>query len=94
MGRLGRRGQHLSDHHMTIERSLSEYPLRPRNMRTDFGYDRRAEGHVGNEMPIHDVDVEPALLQSISMLEPDLVQEDSLGACKSKARKVLIERLC
>ena len=46
---------------MAIESSLAVCGRGARDVGPDSGYDGRAEGHVGDEMPVHDVDVEPVV---------------------------------
>ena len=48
---------------MAIERAFPVCSLRSRNTSSDFRNDWCAKGHVRDEMPVHDVDVEPTLSQ-------------------------------
>lgn len=58
---------YLHDHHMAIEGASAARLHGSFDMGTDSGDDGGAKGHVGHEMSIHDVDMEP--VRSL----PDLV---------------------
>ena len=57
---LGGRHTHLGDHHVAIEGALPQSGFGSRDMRAQLGYDGGAEGHVGHEVAVHDIDMEPA----------------------------------
>lgn len=46
---------------MAVECAFPVGGLGAGDVGTDFRYDGRAEGYVGDEMAVHDVDVEPGL---------------------------------
>lgn len=50
---------HLCNHHMAVKGSLAVGLSRPANMRTDLGDNRSSKGDIGDEMAIHDIDMEP-----------------------------------
>lgn len=52
-------GTDLGDHHVAVESALAKGLGGLVDMRTDHGYYRSAKGHVGDEVAVHDVDVEP-----------------------------------
>ena len=44
---------------MAVKGSLAVGLSRPANMRTDLGDNRSSKGDIGDEMAIHDIDMEP-----------------------------------
>lgn len=44
---------------MAVKRAPAPGLGRPLDMRPDLGHDGGAKGHVGDEMAVHDVDMEP-----------------------------------
>lgn len=50
---------HLSNHHVAVKGTLSEGLGWPVHMRPDLGDDGCAKGHVGDEVAVHDIDVQP-----------------------------------
>lgn len=48
---------HLCDHHMAVKGSPSIRAGGAVDVRTNFGDNRGAEGHVGHKMAVHDVDL-------------------------------------
>lgn len=56
---------YLCDHHVTVEGPSPAFLVRPGAVRADVGDDGGADGHVGDEVAVHDVDMEPvgALVQ-------------------------------
>lgn len=48
---------YLGDHHVAVEGALSVGFGGPVDVRTDLGDDWGAEGDVGHEVAVHDVDV-------------------------------------
>ena len=50
---------YLCDHHMAVESSFVSRPGRFLDMGSDLGDDGGTEGHVGDEVTIHDVNMEP-----------------------------------
>ena len=44
---------------MAVKSSISSWSCRSLDMRPNFGDDRGAEGDVGYEMAVHNVDMEP-----------------------------------
>lgn len=57
--RVARRRTDLGDHHVAIEGALAKGLGRLVNMRTDHCDNGSAKGHVGDEMAVHDIDMEP-----------------------------------
>lgn len=53
------RHTHLGDHHMAIEGALPVRRCGALDVRPDLRHDGGAEGHVGHEVAVHDVDVKP-----------------------------------
>jgi len=51
---------------MAVKRPFPVSGLRARDVWADLRHDGCAEGHVGDEMPVHDVDVEPVFEVSMS----------------------------
>ena len=50
---------YLGDHHVAVEGALSVGFSGPLDVRTDLSDDGSAEGNVGHEVAVHDVDVQP-----------------------------------
>jgi len=49
----------LGDHHVAVEGTLSKGLGGLVDMRTDHGYYGSAKSHVGDEVAVHDIDVQP-----------------------------------
>lgn len=52
-------GAHLHDHHVAVKGALSKGLGWPVHMRPDLGNNGRAKGHVGDEVAVHDINVQP-----------------------------------
>ena len=52
--------QHLSDHHVAVESSFPVCSRGSGDMRADLGDYGGSKSHVGNEVAVHDIDMEPA----------------------------------
>ena len=50
---------HLCNHHMAVKGPLAVGMSRPANMRADLGDNGSSKGDIGDEMAIHDIDMEP-----------------------------------
>ena len=51
------RGTDFGDHHVAVKCALAAWLSGSRDVGADLGYDGRAEGHVGHEVAVHDVDL-------------------------------------
>lgn len=60
-------GEHLGDHHVAVEGPFPVGGLGAGDVWPDLRYDGRAEGDVGHEVAVHDVDVEPGVGVSMSI---------------------------
>lgn len=50
---------HLRDHHVAVKGAPALGLCRPANMRTDLSDNGSSEGDVGDEVTVHDIDMEP-----------------------------------
>ncbi len=50
---------YLGDHHVAVKGALAVRRCRSLDVGADFGHHGRAEGDVGHEVAVHDVDVKP-----------------------------------
>lgn len=67
----------LCNHHVTIKSSLPAAAGGFRDVRPDLGDYGRTESHVGDKVPVHDVDVEPVCAHG-----------DCIAACFAKGSEV------
>ena len=62
MGRSSVRKAYLGDHHMTIKRAIAASCFGPFDVRANLSHHWSTECHVGHEMAIHDIDVQPVCI--------------------------------
>lgn len=83
-GFLGRDEAYLHDHHVAVKGTLRAGLEWPVDAAANLGDDGATDGHIGDEVAVHDVDMEPvgALLHLLSAIMAEVCEvgaEDGRG---------------